>query len=206
MGIFKRLIQSIKKTPELIDTEEKRIYDAAVRKALEDGEFTRDEKSELETLRIQLSLDTTTAEAIYQRNAKRVLVDFLDESMADQRITDEEQNQLDKICRSLGLELDSAGATRQKLNRYRMYWLIENEELPVIPSPINLQRSENLHFMADEVEWLEQRKVTQRINYTSSTARIKSQGSILSHGQYQAKGSLTRRVANNRHRQHLHYQ
>jgi hypothetical protein len=59
-----------------------------------------------------------------------------------------------------------------QLSKYKLYWTIENGELPTIDVPISLGKQEECYFQT-HAEWHEQRTVTQRINYRGTTASIR---------------------------------
>ena len=54
----------------------------------------------------------------------------------------------------------------------KLYWLIENGELPVKQVNINLQKSEVCYYYTN-ADWLENRTVTQKINYGGVGYRVK---------------------------------
>jgi hypothetical protein len=58
------------------------------------------------------------------------------------------------------------------MNRYKLFWKIENEDIPVIDVDVNLQKSEVCYFH-EYANWYEYRTVTHRTNYGVTTARIK---------------------------------
>ncbi len=74
--------------------------------------------------------------------------------------------------------------TTVQLQRLKLYWLIENGQIPVLEVDLNLQRGEECYFITD-VQWYEQRAVTQRVNYHGPTARIK-----ITKGVYYHVGSI----------------
>src|SRR5690606_2881585 len=86
--------------------------------------------------------------------------------------------------KSLGIDFNLDYNTKEMLDRYKLYWQIENGELPTIIPDINIQKSESLYFKTS-VKWLEQRRVTKRINYGGPTARIK-----IAKGVYYRMGSI----------------
>lgn len=97
---------------------------------------------------------------------------FIDGAISDERLSPEEENEIIEISNSLGIELKFEDKSKVLLDRYKLYWQIENSTLPTIKSDINIQKSENLYFQT-LVKWLEQRSITKRINYGGPTARIK---------------------------------
>ena len=66
--------------------------------------------------------------------------------MADERLSPEEEKELREISKSLNLEVNIDQNTQELLNKYRLFWQIENGAIPVISAPIILQKSENCYF------------------------------------------------------------
>ncbi|MFW5757230.1 MAG: hypothetical protein ACOCYO_00965 [Bacteroidota bacterium] len=166
------LMLNEKEVSQLMNDETQIAYEENLKNAMQDGKLTVGEKNKLEKLKRNLLISESTAEEIYDRNAKEVFEYLLDEMIADERLSPEEENHLNEIAQSLGLKIHFTDQTQKTLARYKLYWQIENGELPVLEPDIKIQKSENLYFTT-YVDWQEQRKVTKRYNYAGPTARIK---------------------------------
>ncbi len=178
------LLLTEKEVGQLMDDETRIAYEEQVKDAMRDGKLTDKEKSKLEKLKKDLLISESVSKEIYSRNAKEVFHYLLDGMIADERLSPEEENQINEIAQSLGLEIEMTDQTQKTLARYKLYWQIENGDLPVIEPDIKIQKSENLYFTT-HVDWLEQRKVTKRYNYAGPTARIK-----IAKGIYYRMGSI----------------
>lgn len=150
----------------------RKVYKKSVEETLSDGKLTDEEKVFLENLEKNLGLATSEARRIYQISANAYLQKRFDEAVVDERLSPEEDEQLQKLSKNLGLPLSSEKHTMEKLERYRLYWVIENGKIPAIEPDINLQKNESCHF-AISVEYYEKRTVTRRIRYGGPTARVK---------------------------------
>ncbi len=170
---------------KILSFETKKIYNSEVKKAVEDGILTTEEKNNLEKLKKNLLINDNLAQEILKQNSERILSDFINDAISDERLSDDEYEKMNVIARSLGIEPKIGKNTKAKLDKYRLYWLIENGKLPKLNSPINLQKNEVLHFSTN-VKWLENRKITKRINYGGPTARIK-----IAKGVYYRMGSIS---------------
>lgn len=171
---------------QVLNFETKKLYDQEVKSAVSDGILTEEEKDNLELLKKNLLLNDQVADDILQTNSNKVLTDFINQAVSDERLSDEEFEKMNEISLSLGIEPKLNQRTKENLERYRLYWTIENGDLPIYENPpINIQKSENLYFMAN-VNWQEQRRVTKRINYGGPTARIK-----IAKGVYYRMGSIS---------------
>lgn len=171
---------------QILSLETKNLYDQEVKKAIVDGELTNEEKGNLELLKKNLLINDQVAEDIFKSNSNRIFNYFINDAISDERLSDEEFEKMNEISLSLGIEPNLNTRTKENLERYRLYWIIENGELPIYPNPpINIQKSESLYFMA-QVSWKEQRRVTKRVNYSGPTARIK-----IAKGVYYRMGSIS---------------
>ena len=161
-----------KETYDMIKTETEKLYESHVKDAVSDGRLDVGEKEKLEKLKKHLLISDEVAEKIYETNAGEVLQRFVKGALSDARLSPDEEEEMNEIAKSLGINMTVDQESQQTLDRFRLYWKIENGELPTIEPDINIQKSENLYFKT-HVKWLEQRKVTRRINYGGPTARIK---------------------------------
>ncbi len=173
-----------KDTREQIRRATARLYEKHLRDTLSNGELSPKERDMLEQLKKDLLLSHKMAEKLYKRNANKVLEDYIRGAISDERLSPEEEEQMNELAGQLGLEPGLDANTRESLEKYKLYWLIENGDLPVIHPDIRIQKSENMYFKT-HIHWQEQRKVKKRINYGGPTARIR-----LAKGVYYRAGSI----------------
>jgi len=182
--IHEILLLNEEDTESQIRLETEKIYEKHVKAAVADGKLDDDEMENLFRLKNDLLIPEFVASDIYESNAKEILKKFIDGAVSDERLSPYEEQEIGEISKSLGIEVTEDDMSTQKLNRYRLYWQIENSELPVIDTDINIQKTEKLHFQTN-VKWLEQRRITKRVNYGGPTARIK-----IAKGVYYRVGSV----------------
>ena len=178
------LMLSAQDVNEVIEKETVKIYARHIREAVNDGVLQDFEKENLEKLRSQLRISADVAKEIYSKSAGEILQGFIDGAISNERLSPHEERQMYEIARNLGIDLKIDGKSKAVLERYKLYWQIENGHLPEITPDINIQKSEKLHF-STYVHWLEERKVVKRRNFAGPTARIK-----LAKGVYYRLGSL----------------
>lgn len=178
------LLLSENDTQELLKIETEKLYNVHAKEALSDSRLEDFEKENLEKLKKDLLISDEIAEKLYVANAKQILQNFIDGAISDERLSPEEEVEINEITKNLSIDLKVDDKSKEVLDRYKLYWQIENGELPIIVSDINIQKSENLYFRTS-VKWLEQRSVTKRINYGGPTARIK-----IAKGVYYRMGSV----------------
>ena len=148
------------------------VYEGQVGKALEDRNLTDEEEAFLVQLGEDLRLPTEISESIFASKAQEIVQRALHEATSDQRLSPSEETEFQALAKNLGVEVTHDDETHRVLERMRLYWRLEEGDLPVVDVDIKLQRSETCHFTAD-VDWLEHRKVTRRYNYSGPTARIR---------------------------------
>lgn len=167
-----------------IEIETEKLYSKNVENAVSDGKLTESERKNLERLRKDLLISESVSSKIYEKSAKEILQKFIDGAISDERLSPEEEIEINEIATSLGINLKINEVSKYALERYKLYWQIENAELPELTPEINIQKSEKLHFKT-HANWLEQRRITKRYNYAGPTARIK-----LAKGVYYRMGSI----------------
>jgi hypothetical protein len=139
---------------------------------ISDGKIDKEEDEFLDKLKIDLKLSTTAEERILFEGRKQFIQKKFDQMIEDKRISPTEWDDFIAIQKELRFEIKFKKDEEEILEKFKLNWLIENGDLPVITVPINLQKNELCYFSA-RVDWLENRTVTKRINYGGPTARIK---------------------------------
>ncbi|MBR4791493.1 MAG: hypothetical protein IK024_11430 [Treponema sp.] len=148
------------------------VFRNSVQRAISDGELSDSEEQNLNKIQATLQLSDSTAENIYGQEAMKIYKDYLNRAIADERLSPEEEKQLSELGAKLNVHFNLDDATKKLLDKYRLYWLIENGEIPEINSDISLQRGEKLYFKT-HIDWNELRTVTQRVSYAGVSTRIK---------------------------------
>jgi envelope transporter Tic110/Armadillo-like protein len=161
-----------------------KIYKTEVDKAVGDGRLDDQEVKFLEKLQKDLKLPEEITSDIYNESAHSLLEKFITDALSDERLSPDEETELTAICKSLNVKMETDEKTQAVLDKYKLYWQIENGDIPAIDVQINFQKSEQCYFHT-HCDWLEQRRVTKRINYGGPTMRIK-----IAKGVYWRAGSL----------------
>jgi DNA-directed RNA polymerase subunit F len=165
--------------------------------AVSDGKLTEQEKQFLEQLQKDMCVPADIAKRISEEVRTDYVNNFLKTITSDDRLSPDEERELDSISKSLNIELKMDEATRNKLQRLKLYWVIENGEPASIQTNINLTRNENCYFHA-QVEWHEKRRVTKRIDYHGPVARIR-----IMKGVYYRIGSISPNVVSTEEWRHI---
>jgi hypothetical protein len=148
------------------------VYKKAVDEVLSDGTISESEKEFLKNLETRLTIPEDISQRIYDETRTNIVQSKLHLISADQRVSPEEWKELDLLAKNLGVAVQFDDATKHTLDKYRLFWLIENGTPPDIPVSINLQRGESCYFQTS-CEWHEFRKVRLSYGYAGPTLRVK---------------------------------
>ena len=168
----KLLMLTDSEVEEIHDQLAGEIYKKSYDEVISDGKIEKSEEIFLDELQKNLRLPTITHENISTESKQKFMQLQFDKIVADGKISPDEWVGLTTMAKNLDDDLKFDEKTKTKIEKLKFYWLIENEELPIITVSINLQKNELCYF-ASRVDWLENRTVTKRINYGGPTARIK---------------------------------
>ena len=161
------------------------LYKEEFNKVISDGKIDKQEEEFLEKLKNNLRLPENIIQKISEESRKQFVEIQLGKIIEDGKISPDEWEEFTAIARNLSVDLNIGEVSKQQLNKLKLFWLIENGELPIANVPINLQKNEFCYYYT-EAEWLETRTITQRINYGGPTARIR-----IIKGVYYRAGSMS---------------
>ncbi|MER3498763.1 MAG: hypothetical protein C4308_09095 [Chitinophagaceae bacterium] len=136
-----------------------KIYQKSVREVVDDGEISADEQKFLMVLQQNLLLPDEFAQELSKEVRSNFAQEFLQNAVTDERLSPYEEQQLELIWKNLIVDLSYTEATKEQLSKYKLYWTIENGELPAINVPISLGKQEECYFQT-YADWYEQRTVT----------------------------------------------
>jgi len=174
------LMLSDSEVEEINNKEVSKIYDKFFQEAISDGEINKSEEESLEKLKENLRLPAIIEEKISNERRSQFIQLKFDQISADKKISPDEWENFKSIAANLNVTIKPDNS----VEKLKLYWLIENGELPMKEVAINLQKGEQCYFSSN-ADWLENRTVTKRINYGGPTARIK-----IMKGVYYRAGSI----------------
>ena len=148
------------------------IYRKSYEAAISGGKLEKSTEDLIDALQQNIRLPEEIARKISDMSRNHFMDMQLKKIVADRRVSPEEWSEFTQIARNLNVTVQFDDATKQQLEKFKHYWLIEKGELPVLEVNINLPKSEQCYFTTEAV-WLENRTVTQRINYGGPALRIK---------------------------------
>lgn len=133
----------------------KNIYKESFQEAIADGRLSKEEEQFLEKLESTLKLPKELANKISEESRKHYIENYVSKIISDQRLSPHEEQELHAIANSLNVTLDINKQTQEQLNKLKLYWALENLDLPVIDVPITVQKSEVCHLKIPSVNWYE---------------------------------------------------
>jgi hypothetical protein len=149
------------------------IYRTALEGALSDGKLTDDEWRQVDLIASGLRLSPERRAEIAEEPIASAITRAVTGALADHRLTPAEREQLTELVTQTGVGQDAYTDTQeQALDRALLLWRIENEALPVIAAPINLQKGEVCHA-SFSAQWYELRTRTVRSYRSGPVASIR---------------------------------
>ncbi len=158
---LKRILQINDKQVEEIHRElAGKIYKAEVDKVINDGELDEAERAFIEKLQNDLKLPQEVAQNIYLTSGQELIRNFMNNVISDAKLSPDEEKELNAIAKNLQTDFKMDVATKNDLDKYRLYWQIENDEMPELQVDINIPRTERCYFVAQNAQWFEQTSET----------------------------------------------
>ncbi len=148
------------------------IYKQSFQEAVADGRLTQSEQAFLDQLEKTLRLPKPLAEKISAETRTSFIENYVAQIVSDQRLSPVEERELDAISNSLNVQIEFNDKTKEQLRKLKLYWALENLDLPTIQPDITIQKSEVCHIKISNVKWYELRSVRRRTGGSYST-RIK---------------------------------
>jgi hypothetical protein len=164
------------------------VYKTTFEEAVSDGRLSESEKAFLSKLESDLKLPKELSEKIASEAKLAFMEQYKEKIISDQRLSPNEEKELQAISSSLNINIMVDNKTQQQLDKLKLYWALENIELPTIEPDIVVQKSENCYFQITNVNWYELRSVRQRVSYSGYSTRFKvAKGFYLNSGSYSPK-------------------
>lgn len=148
------------------------IYREELELAMSDGRISEEERSFLKKLQADLHITEDMERKIFQESAFDIVRKFLRGVMSDRRLAPDEEEELGAIAGSFGITLEFTENTKRLLDKYRFFWQIENNQIPEIFVPIQLNEGEKCYYYS-EAQWHCTRRPSANVDTTDLEIRIK---------------------------------
>ncbi len=164
------------------------IFKKSLEEAVADGRLTEVELEFINKLESDLKLPKELVNRISKETKSAFLQNYVSTLIADERLSPDEEKEMLAISNSLNVELEFNEWTTQQLQKLKLYWALENIELPKITVDIALQKAESCYIQIENVNWYELRSTRQRVSYSGySTSFRVAKGFYLRSGSYKPK-------------------
>ena len=196
-------LQELKHLKQLLNLDDKTIdklhtkigelvYKKSFKEAVSDGRLTAAEEAFLNELETNLKLPKQLSEKISADVRTSFIQNYVTDIISDQRLSPYEEEELEAIAASLNVNVQHNEQTKQQLEKLKLYWALENVDLPAIQTDIVLQKSEKCFIQINNVNWYELRAVRRRSSYTGYSTSIKvAKGFYLKSGSYSPRSYST---------------
>ena len=148
------------------------IYKKTFTEIIKDGRLDKQEEESLKELQKRLLLPDNIEKKISADCRQKFVNNYFQMAIADKRLSDAELAEFEAISNSLQAQVNFDQATKEQLEKFKLYWIIENGKLPKQNVDLNLQKNETCFFHS-KCEYLEQRTVTKSIRYGGPSVSIK---------------------------------
>lgn len=135
------------------------IYKKSFEEAVADGRLTAEENDFLHKLKSTLHLPDDLANKISGEVRSAFIQNYITKVIAHQSLSPSEEQEIKAVAASLNVNIQAGGETKAKLEKLKLYWAIENLDLPAVNvSGTALQKSEVCYFTIENAKWYELRK------------------------------------------------
>ncbi len=129
------------------------IYKKSFQEAVSDGRLTKNEEDFLNKLESTLRLPKELAQKISSEIRIAFIENYVAQIVSDQRLSPAEEQELQAIASSLNVNIQLNEQTKEQLRKLKLYWALENLDLPIIQPDIVIQKSEVCHMKITNVNW-----------------------------------------------------
>lgn len=140
--------------------------------AITNGRLTPIDKESLDKLKEVLQLTNTIAENIAIETQTKYIENYVNQIIKHQRFSPKEEKELNAIFNNFNIIFNLNEKTLIQLNKLKLYWKLENLDLPIINCGIDLQKLEVCHLIESNVSWYEPRCERQRLSTTPTDNRV----------------------------------
>jgi hypothetical protein len=172
------------KADDIWEVFAKKIYTEEYSKAIINGRLTSEIETYFSKLANMLNIPENVSNEISKDLRMQKVQSYIKEITNDGKVSPQEEQELNDMAKSLSINMIFDEKNQESLNKMKLLWKIENEDLPVLSPNVILPKKENC-FYSGEVDWYEYRTQINRVNYSGPTVRVK----ILK-GMYYRAGSL----------------
>ncbi|WP_026999835.1 hypothetical protein [Eisenibacter elegans] len=148
------------------------IYKNEVEKLLQDHRIDDRERAFIQQLQNDLKLPDEIAERIYSTSSRQLVEQFIHDAIEDKLLSPEEEQELQSIAQNLNATIHLSKANRSALEKYKLFWQIENGEMPEIDHQLPLPKKEKVYFQS-RIRWYEEKNVGNQTIFNRAALHLK---------------------------------
>lgn len=168
---FKKLADILFLENEILEKELLDVKIAILEKFVKDNFFDLELENKLSDFEYKLELKGDDSESA----RKKILLKYLNEIIADKRISPDEEEKFNKLCKDLHTNINFSEDLKSVIEEFKTIWRIEHNEIQTITPDINIPSGEKLYLKA-LCRWYENRKETVGYTGVGISKRIKIMG------------------------------
>ncbi|HAI74763.1 MAG TPA: hypothetical protein DCM08_00820 [Microscillaceae bacterium] len=149
-----------------------KIYQTELERALADKNLDEQEKLFIEKLQNDLRLPRAVADKIFEHSSSELMNTVIQQATEDILLNPTEETELMALANNLNLDKNLLNKTKANFEKYKLFWQIENDQLPALETEIYLPKSEQVVFMT-KAQWYEMVNERPQRIYSRSTLNIK---------------------------------
>jgi hypothetical protein len=115
-------------------------YNEFTKGAMEDGVISVEEREFLEKLKKALYIPDDIAKKLFDLNASVMMDGIITQKIGDKMLSPSEEEEVMAVAHSLGIDMQRDLTSRTKLEKYRLYWKIQNENNMPEVDLVNLEK------------------------------------------------------------------
>lgn len=133
------------------------LYLKEYERAIRNGIFSEQDRATLDRLKIDTGLPDAIAKKVSDNVRSAYINKYFQNILKNKRVSPKEEEDLIRVTENLNVNLTMNEENQLLFNRYKLYWELENLDVPVIEADTPLQKNEVCHYIFKTVEWLEPR-------------------------------------------------
>lgn len=148
------------------------MFKKQVAKTLNQTKKYKEDDQQFKQLSMQFGLTKNEHDQSLDEVRQSIIQPFADKIVSDQRISPQERESLDQLCKDLDVNPVYDSDSKKTLDRYVNLWQIENGDLPVYETDIFLQKDEVCHYIGF-AKLFELRTKTEGYKYRGPAVRLR---------------------------------
>lgn len=146
------------------------VYEKSIDGVLQDFEISEQERKYLDSVSAKLGISKNAADQLLKEKAESLLEKISSKMINDRRLDPKEEKLALELAQNLGVSIKNIRNFNQLL-KYKLFWKIENGQMPIINTELKLTSGELCHHV-NYINWLEHRTVTVQKNKFRSSNHI----------------------------------